>query len=106
MDAAVLGGGFAHFPAMLHPTATAQETCPPAIPSVQGTNASDLAFEIQAQRKEEQEWGVVARLRHEDDAKAALWAIVFTGQYSAVVARRDGAAALVAEWPAGLSVLR
>jgi hypothetical protein len=64
-----------------------------------------LVFELQAQRKEEHEWFVVAQLRHEDDAKAALWAIVFTGQYSAVTVRRAGESALIAEWPAGLSNL-
>jgi hypothetical protein len=64
-----------------------------------------LRFEIQARRKEEQEWCVVAQLRHEDDAKAALWAIVFTGQYSAVTVRHAGSTTLVAEWPAGLSNL-
>lgn len=68
-------------------------------------NAGGLIFEIQARRKEEQEWCVVAQLRHEDDAKAALWAIVFTGQYSAVTVRRAGLTTLVAEWPAGLSTL-
>lgn len=66
----------------------------------------ELAFEIQARRKDEEEWRVVAQLRHEDDAKAALWAIVFTGQYAAVTVRRAGADALVAEWPAALSTLR
>lgn len=89
---------------------------PPSVPSPTTTSAdrsgtepgdaAGLAFEIQARRKEEQEWCVVAQLRHEDDAKAALWAIVFTGQYSAVVVRRAGSAALIAEWPAGLSSLQ
>lgn len=91
---------------MLHPTASDQETHSAVTPGAPGGDGSDLAFEIQARRKEDQEWSVVARLRHEDDAKAALWAIVFTGQYSAVTVRRDGATALVAEWPAGLSGLR
>ncbi len=68
-------------------------------------DVSGLRFEIQARRKEEQEWSLVARLRHEDDAKAALWAIVFTGQYSAVTVRPVGTTTLVAEWPAGLSSL-
>lgn len=91
---------------MLHPTAPGQETIPAPAPVSGGEESVQLKFEIQARRKEEQDWTVVARLRNEDDAKAALWAIVFTGQYSAVTVRCDGAAGLVAEWPAGLSGLR
>lgn len=91
---------------MLHPTAPGQEIISPPAPVSGGEEDVQLKYEIQARRKEEQDWTVVARLRHEDDAKAALWAIVFTGQYSAVTVRREGAAALVAEWPAGLSGLR
>jgi hypothetical protein len=91
---------------MLHPTAPGQETIPPPSSVSRGDESVQLKFEIQARRKEEQDWTVVARLRNEDDAKAALWAIVFTGQYSAVTIRCDGSSALVAEWPAGLAVLR
>ena len=91
---------------MLHPTAPGQEIIPPPSPVSGGDESVQLKFEIQARRKEEQDWTVVARLRHEDDAKAALWAIVFTGQYSAVTIRCEGSSTLVAEWPAGLAVLR
>jgi hypothetical protein len=91
---------------MLQPTATGQQTIPPPSPFSGGEELVHLKFEIHAWRKEEQDWTVVARLRHEDDAKAALWAIVFTGQYAAVTVRCEGVAALVAEWPAGLSGLR
>ena len=82
-----------------------QETTSAERPSAVPGDAGGLMFEIQVRRKDEQEWCVVARLRHEDDAKAALWAIVFTGQYSAVTVRRAGSTTLVAEWPAGLSTL-
>ena len=91
---------------MLHPTAPGQDIIPAATPASVGEDGTQLKFEIRARRKDEEEWSVVARLRHEDDAKAALWAIVFTGQYAAVTVQREGAAALVAEWPAGLSGLR
>lgn len=90
---------------MLPPPVPSQETTIADRPSAVPGDVGGLTFEIQARRKEEQEWGVVAQLRHEDDAKAALWAIVFTGQYSAVTVRRAGSATLVAEWPAGLSTL-
>ncbi len=90
---------------MIQPTLPGEETSAAAGPGPASAGATDLAFEISAQRKEETAWTVVARLRHEDDAKAALWALVFTGQYAAVVVRRAGATALVAEWPAGLSAL-
>lgn len=90
---------------MLPPSVPSQETTSAARPGTVPGDSGGLLFEIQARRKEEQDWSVVAQLRHEDDAKAALWAIVFTGQYSAVVVRRAGASTLVAEWPAGLSTL-
>jgi len=91
---------------MLQPTAPGQETIRPPSPVSGGDESVQLKFEIRARRKDEEDWIVVARLRLEDDAKAALWAIVFTGQYAAVTVRCEGVAALVAEWPAGLSGLR
>jgi len=90
---------------MLPPSVPSPTTTSADRPGAEPGEAAGLTFEIQARRKEEPEWSVVARLRHEDDAKAALWAIVFTGQYSAVVVRRAGSTALVAEWPTGLSTL-
>ena len=90
---------------MLPPSVPSQETTSAVRPGAVPGDTAGLMFEIQARRKEEQEWCVVAQLRHEDDAKAALWAIVFTGQYSAVTVRRAGSPALVTEWPGGLSTL-
>ena len=90
---------------MLSPSVPSQETTSADRPSTLPGDASGLVFEIQARRKDEQDWSVVAQLRHEDDAKAALWAIVFTGQYAAVTVRHAGSSALVAEWPSGLSTL-
>lgn len=91
---------------MIHSTAPGEESTAAADTFDTLEGRRELAFEISARRKEESGWLVVAHLRHEDDAKAALWAIVFTGQYSSVTVRRAGSTALVAEWPAGLSSLQ
>lgn len=90
---------------MIHSTAPAQESTAAADIAAAPEDGQELLFEISARRKEESAWSTIAQLRYEDDAKATLWAIVFTGQYAAVTVRRAGATALIAEWPAGLSSL-
>lgn len=76
-----------------------REANPPAGPDVSGAQALELKFELLARRKDEPDWRLIARFRNEEDVRAALWAVVFTSQYSAVKALREGATALLAEWP-------
>ncbi len=65
-----------------------------------------LPFELHGCRKGEATWEVIARFLRDEDARAALWAVVFTNQYAAVNVRREGAASLLAEWPTALRTLR
>jgi hypothetical protein len=69
-------------------------------------NLAGLGYEIIARRKDGKESETIARFKNGDDARATLWAVVFTGQYAEVQIRHADASAPIAEWPAGLTGLR
>jgi hypothetical protein len=91
---------------MLYATSDRVESRLPTEPAKPADSAALLNYELHACRKGEETWQLIARFRQDEDARAALWAVVFTGQYAAVKARREGAATDLAEWPAALRTLR
>ncbi len=91
---------------MLYATSAPDDSRPPTDPAKPGDSAALLNYELHACRKGEETWQLIARFREDEDARAALWAVVFTGQYAGVKVRREGAATNLAEWPTALRTLR
>jgi hypothetical protein len=81
-------------------------TRPADRPMPVSANLEGLRYEIVARRKDAQELETIGRFKNGDDARATLWAVVFTGQYAEVQIRHADASAPIAEWPAGLTGLR
>jgi hypothetical protein len=69
-------------------------------------STGQMPFEIHARLKTESVWQVIAQFRNEEDARAGLWAIVFTSKYSGVQVRETAAGMLLTEWPPELKPLR
>jgi hypothetical protein len=65
-----------------------------------------MPFKMHARRKGGAEIEFIAEFKHNDDSRAALWAVVFTGQYAEVNVKQNGTAEPIAEWPMGLTTLR
>jgi hypothetical protein len=68
--------------------------------------AERMAYEIRARLKSEETWRIIAQFSNDEDARAALWAIVFTSKYAEVQVRGENSATPLAEWPAGMTSLR
>lgn len=91
---------------MLYETSARVDSVPPPQTAQPADANAQLNFELHACRKGEETWQLIARFRQDEDARAALWAVVFTSQYAGVKVRREGVAADLAEWPAALRTLR
>lgn len=91
---------------MLYATSPQVETPVSSAPVKNADETAALTFELHACRKGEETWQVIARFLHDEDARAALWAVVFTSRYAGVKVRREGAATDLAEWPTALRTLR
>jgi hypothetical protein len=82
------------------------EVRPPAEVKALGREPERMTYEIHARRKAESVWHVIAQFKNDEDARAALWAIVFTCKYAEVQVLEENSATPVAEWPQGMTALR
>jgi hypothetical protein len=81
------------------------KSTPPVEAGTSGVESERMTYEIHARRKTETEWHIIAQFKNDEDARASLWAIVFTCKYSEVQVRAENSTTSLAEWPAGMPKL-
>jgi hypothetical protein len=70
----------------------------PAATPLRGAEPTRMPYAVHARLKQESAWHVIARFTHDEDARVALWAVVFTCKYAEAQVRDDNSATPLAEW--------